>query len=127
MTPSAINVTTQVHPRGLSGSKLGPALASAALLVLSTEGRTPLPFGEEGELAITGPQLARGYLGKPELTAQQFVEVEGVGRVYRTGDRARIEDGGVTYLGRIDNTQVKINGKRVEFGEASHEQQLLAD
>ncbi|MYM82647.1 amino acid adenylation domain-containing protein [Duganella sp. FT50W] len=81
-----------------------------------------LPHGEVGELCITGPGLAAGYLGRPDLTAEKFLPNPwSTGprdtRLYRTGDLARIgPDGEVTCLGRADD-QVKIRGFRVELGE----------
>ncbi|MDO5446156.1 MAG: amino acid adenylation domain-containing protein [Prevotellaceae bacterium] len=75
-----------------------------------------VPIGIAGELLIGGPGVARGYNNLPEMTAERFVEYNGV-RVYRSGDLARwTADGEVEILGRIDN-QVKINGFRVELGE----------
>jgi non-ribosomal peptide synthetase-like protein len=81
-----------------------------------------LPYGEVGELCITGPGLAAGYLGRPDLTAEKFLPNPWStgphdARLYRTGDLARIgPDEEVTCLGRADD-QVKIRGFRVELGE----------
>ncbi|HVR09846.1 MAG TPA: amino acid adenylation domain-containing protein, partial [Thermoanaerobaculia bacterium] len=81
----------------------------------------PVPLGVTGELSIGGPGVARGYLRRPELTAEKFIpdpwsEQPG-GRLYRTGDLARwLVDGTVDYLGRLDH-QVKIRGYRIELGE----------
>lgn len=104
---------------------IGLPLPNYALLVIAPDiGQGPrlLPRGEVGELCITGPGVAVGYLGRPELTAEKFLRNPWSSgahddRLYRTGDLARIdEDGRVQCLGRTDD-QVKIRGFRVELGE----------
>jgi non-ribosomal peptide synthetase-like protein len=100
---------------------IGMPLPNYGLLVVD-EQRRPLPAGEVGELCITGPGLAAGYLGRPDLTAERFVpnpaaEHAGEARMYLTGDLARIKPGGPVHcLGRADS-QVKIRGYRVELEE----------
>lgn len=78
----------------------------------------PVPRGADGELLMTGAQMALGYWNDEERTAQSFVRPPGEDRVfYRTGDRVRWpENGPMIYLGRADN-QIKIQGYRVELGE----------
>lgn len=100
---------------------IGMPLPNYGLLVVD-EQRRPLPAGEAGELCITGPGLAIGYLGRPELTAEKFLanplaENLREDKMYLTGDLARIEPGGPAFcLGRADS-QVKIRGYRVELDE----------
>ncbi|GGR93306.1 non-ribosomal peptide synthetase [Micromonospora fulviviridis] len=101
---------------------IGRPLPGVAVRVLDEQLR-PVPPGVAGELCVSGPQLADGYLGDPEATARRFVEVTlpsgGTERVYRTGDRVRFDaDRRLRYLGRLDD-QVKIHGFRVEPGEVA--------
>ncbi|AEV98679.1 hypothetical protein A4D02_09045 [Niastella koreensis] len=81
------------------------------------------PVGVAGEICVTGICVSRGYLNRPDLTDQTFVDdVYGNGKykLYRTGDRGRwLPDGNIEYLGRIDE-QIKIRGYRIELGEVMH-------
>ncbi|WP_431914100.1 amino acid adenylation domain-containing protein [Micromonospora carbonacea] len=99
---------------------IGRPIDNIQLYVLGP-GDEPQPVGAPGELCIAGIGVARGYLDRPELTAQRFgVDPVTGGRLYRTGDLARwLADGTVEYLGRLDD-QVKIRGNRVEPGEVQH-------
>ena len=99
---------------------IGRPISNTQLFILNNSLR-PVPAGVTGELFISGAGVARGYLARPELTADRFLpnpfsESPGT-RLYRTGDLARYRrDGVIEYLGRIDQ-QVKIRGFRIELGE----------
>jgi acyl-coenzyme A synthetase/AMP-(fatty) acid ligase len=84
--------------------------------LLLDENLQPLPAGQPGELAVSGPQTSPGYWQDPKRTAAAFIHLP-QGRFYRTGDRVdSLPNGEYTYLGRIDH-QVKVLGFRVELGE----------
>ena len=103
------------RPGMLSG---GRPLPNTSVHVCDSEGNA-VPPGVVGELWLGGAGLARGYVGRPDLTAAAFVETAH-GRRYRSGDLGRWRaTGEIEILGRIDD-QVKLNGIRVELGEIEH-------
>ncbi|HEY0606234.1 MAG TPA: amino acid adenylation domain-containing protein, partial [Herpetosiphonaceae bacterium] len=94
---------------------IGRPLPNAQLRLYDVHGQL-VPLGVAGELYLGGGSVTRGYLHRPELTAEKFVIIDGQ-RWYRTGDRARyLPDGTLEFLGRTDS-QVKIRGYRIEVGE----------
>ena len=102
------------------GSPLGAPLGDTRLYLLN-DAFAPVPDGARAELFIGGPSVSRGYLNRPDLTAEKFVpdpfSAEPGARMYRTGDRVRrLMDGSIEFLGRFDD-QTKIRGYRIEPGE----------
>ncbi|HEX2190263.1 MAG TPA: amino acid adenylation domain-containing protein, partial [Longimicrobiaceae bacterium] len=121
-TEATILASTHAVPAdgAVAGHPIGRPMGNVRLYVCDAFG-DPQPVGVAGELLIGGMGVARGYLGRPALTAERFVPdpfsaVPGA-RLYRSGDRARWKDGAVLeFLGRTD-FQVKIRGFRIEPGE----------
>ncbi|MEP9382726.1 amino acid adenylation domain-containing protein [Nocardioides sp. KR10-350] len=114
-TEAAVDVTCWDCEVGEESVPIGRPVWNTSCYVLDPRLR-PQPVGVPGELWLGGVQLAEGYVGRPDLTAERFVDTA-YGRLYRTGDLAAWRpDGALRYLGRTDD-QVKIRGQRVELGE----------
>ena len=94
---------------------IGSPFANVTYVILEVDQLRPLPHGEVGELCIGGVHVARGYRNLPEQTAEKFITHPQFGRLYRTGDKCKIDirTQRVHFLGRID-AQLKVRGHRVE-------------
>ncbi len=118
--PTETTVWSATHDMAdASGSiPVGRPIANTQIYILD-QNLQLAPVGVPGELVIGGEGVVRGYLNRPELTAERFIPdpFRPGGRLYRTGDQARWrEDGVLEFLGRLDD-QVKIRGHRIELGE----------
>jgi non-ribosomal peptide synthetase component F len=121
-TETTVWSTTYQVPPGTSFSRIpvGQPIADTQIYIVDADLQS-VPVGVAGELLIGGSGVARGYLGREQLTAERFIPNpfagNGAPRLYRTGDLARyLPDGNIELLGRLDQ-QVKIRGHRVELGE----------
>ncbi|MBI1785676.1 amino acid adenylation domain-containing protein, partial [Candidatus Sumerlaeota bacterium] len=127
-TFTACHLITEV-PANAKSIPIGKPISNTRIHIMDSRLR-PVPIGVPGELCIGGDGLAAGYLNRPELTAEKFVEapreIEPEGRIYKTGDLVRWRaDGTIEFIGRMDN-QIKLRGFRIELGEiesalSSHE------
>ncbi|HZF38189.1 MAG TPA: amino acid adenylation domain-containing protein, partial [Blastocatellia bacterium] len=124
ITETTVHVTyqplTEGQIRNQYGSLIGHPIPDLQVYVLDRR-LQPVPIGVPSEMYVCGDGLARGYLRRPDLTAERFVPhpfaTEPGAKLYKTGDLARHRaDGELEYLGRIDH-QVKIRGFRIELGE----------
>ena len=106
--------------RNIEKIYIGKPIFNTKLLVLNSKNKIQ-PIGIQGELVITGVNLSRGYLNRPELNSERFIQFKYLNgqrlRGYRTGDLVKwTDDGNIDFIGRVD-TQVKIRGYRIELGE----------
>lgn len=127
--PTETTIWSAVHPVDSADRAIpvGRPIANTRIYIVDRYGQ-PVPIGIAGELLIGGDGLARGYLGRLDLTAEKFIpdpfSGDSEARLYRTGDLARyLPDGNIELLGRIDH-QVKVRGYRIELGEI---ESVLAD
>jgi amino acid adenylation domain-containing protein/non-ribosomal peptide synthase protein (TIGR01720 family) len=116
--PTETTIWSAAQPVDPADVCIGGPVANTTIYLLDPRGE-PVPPGVPGELYLGGDSVARGYRGRPGLTAERFVpdpQVAGA-RMFRTGDQARYRrDGRLDFLGRLD-TQVKVRGYRIELGD----------
>lgn len=125
-TEATMLATTYTIPEHIDATQqhipIGMALNGVTTYVLDEDLR-PVQPGHPGELCLGGIGIARGYLNQADLTSERYVIIERDGqaeRVYRTGDRVRVDhQHQIIFMGRID-TQVKLRGHRIELGEIEH-------
>jgi amino acid adenylation domain-containing protein/non-ribosomal peptide synthase protein (TIGR01720 family) len=125
---ATISLTHEIKNDNLTSIPIGKPIENSTVYILD-EYLEPVPVGISGTLYVAGDGLARGYLNKPELTAEKFVEnpfVQGT-KMYNTGDLGKwLPNGDVIYLGRNDD-QVKIRGHRIELGEIERNILMIED
>ncbi|OBT43519.1 Nonribosomal Peptide Synthase (NRPS) [Pseudogymnoascus sp. WSF 3629] len=119
--PTEATIGVTMYPRVPKNGKpanIGPQFLNVGSFVLKPGTSEPVLRGAVGELCVSGKLVGKGYLNRPELTAERFPYLEALGeRVYRTGDLVRIcHDGSFLFLGRADD-QVKLRGQRLELTE----------
>jgi amino acid adenylation domain-containing protein len=121
-TEATVAVSWYNCPKGDQIEKIyiGKPISNTRLLVLNHKNKIQ-PIGVPGELVITGVNLSRGYLNRPDLNKERFIEFEYLNnrklKGYKTGDLVKwMDDGNIDFIGRVDN-QVKIRGYRIELGD----------
>ncbi|KIW65279.1 hypothetical protein PV04_07551 [Phialophora macrospora] len=122
--PSEVTIGCTVHrqvPKHAKPTNIGNQWDNVGSFVLEPGSQQPVLRGAVGELCLSGPLVGKGYLNRPELTAEKFVTMFNYKtRIYRTGDLVRLlHDSSFEFLGRIDD-QVKLRGQRLEIGEINH-------
>lgn len=130
---TAVVATTNSNVTLASGpSNIGHAVGGVCWVVDATNHDRLMPIGAVGELVVEGPTLAEGYLKNPQKTAESFItnpkwcnqfpgEAQGTERrMYKTGDLVKIRDDGTILFQKRKDTQVKINGQRLELSEVEH-------
>lgn len=130
---TAVVATTNSNVTLASGpSNIGHAVGGVCWVVDATNHNRLMPIGAVGELVVEGPTLAEGYLKNPQKTAESFItnpkwcnqfpgEAQGTERrMYKTGDLVKIRDDGTILFQKRKDTQVKINGQRLELSEVEH-------
>jgi amino acid adenylation domain-containing protein len=126
-TEAAIHCTAATHFKSKDRvNMIGTTFKTVSAYIMSlpsddsNELRT-LSLGQIGELVLGGPQLADGYINRPKENAKAFIDNPLYGRLYRTGDKARmLPSGEIECFGRISSGQVKLRGQRIELGEIEH-------
>ena len=115
-TECSLYTTTCDVDKDFDGRSIGRPIPNSKVYIVGPNGRI-VPRGIPGELLIGGVGVGRGYLNRPELTAEKFVEYIDGEKVYKTGDLVRwAKEGDIEFLGRLDS-QVKLRGQRIEIGE----------
>ena len=110
---TSVRITREVLEKW-SSLPVGAAMPGTRVVILGENGER-MGEGERGEIVIAGPNVSPGYLGRDDLTAKAFFEYDGA-RAYRTGDWGREREGQIFFEGRRDS-QVKVNGYRIELGD----------
>lgn len=128
--PTETTVYATLGPLKKGGRAIGRPIPNTAVFILDQNGKL-LPKGAPGELCIASPGVTRGYLKRPELTAERFIDntfrPDVSKKIYRSGDLVRYaSDGTLLYIGRNDH-QVKIRGYRIELGEIEARAKEVAD